>query len=160
MQPQTEPTASRLRFPDGYGTPNDDKALLAWAHADERLAAASTYWLATASPDGEPHAVPMHAVWLDQRLYFGGAPATKWARNLAANPRLAVHLESGDDVVVVRGEVAFITVDDEVARRVAAASKAKYGYASPVPLTSWVLRPHTAMAWTNLARDPTRWRFR
>ena len=99
-QPTTiEPIASRP-VANGYGIPATDEGLLPWSWAEEKLAAARNYWVATASADGRPHAMPVWAVWIDGALYFGTGATTRTARNLAANPRLAVHLDCRQDVAI------------------------------------------------------------
>ncbi|HEU4760074.1 MAG TPA: pyridoxamine 5'-phosphate oxidase family protein, partial [Dehalococcoidia bacterium] len=67
-----DPMVSRPHMP-GYGISEDDEGLLPWAWAEERLAKSHNYWVATARPDGRPHAMPVWAVWLDDRLYFSTA---------------------------------------------------------------------------------------
>jgi hypothetical protein len=50
----------------------------------------------------------------------------------------------------------------ELARRLIAASKAKYGYAAPAEAYTaglWVLRPERARAWSAFPTDVTRFRF-
>jgi nitroimidazol reductase NimA-like FMN-containing flavoprotein (pyridoxamine 5'-phosphate oxidase superfamily) len=54
-------------------------------------------------PDGRPHAVPKWAVYVDGRIYFDGSPQTRHARNLALNPAVVLHLESGERAVIVEG---------------------------------------------------------
>lgn len=152
------PTASRPSLPAAYGVPIDQVGLLEWRHADERLTAARTYWLITASAGGEPHARPVDGVWWAGRLYFGGDPATRWARNLTENPRATIHLESGTDVVIVKGRVIRLTEPDAaLVRAVSEACQAQYGAGTTPPW--WVLVPRVALAWTNMAVDPTRWHF-
>ena len=56
-----EPVASPLSAPAGYGFPKDAEGLLAWAHAEQLLEQAHSYWLATTSPDGRPHVTPLWA---------------------------------------------------------------------------------------------------
>ena len=90
-------------MPQGYGVPETEEGLLPWSWATARLEAALNYWFATTRPDGRPHAMPAWAVWLDDSLYFEGSPATRRARNLAENPQVSVHLESGDEVVILEG---------------------------------------------------------
>ncbi len=75
-----------------------------WSWAVERLESALNYWFSTTRPDGRPHAMPAWAVWVDHALYFDGSPETRRSRNLAVNPAIAVHLESGDQVVILEGE--------------------------------------------------------
>jgi len=76
---------------------------LSWAEVAARLAAARTYWLSTTMPGGAPHAAPVWGVVIESTLYLYSERRTRKARNLAADPRLVVHLESGDDVVIVHG---------------------------------------------------------
>jgi hypothetical protein len=83
----------RPTFPEGYVL--DPKALLTWAHVVQRLTEARHYWLCSVRPDGRPHVAPRWAVWIEDRLYYDGSPETRHARNIAANPRVALHLESG-----------------------------------------------------------------
>ena len=93
-------------MPEGYGVPETDEGMLDWSWAVERLEPALNYWFADHAPDGRPHAMPAWAVWLDGTLYFEGSPMTRRARNMAANPAVVVHLESGDDVVILEGRPA------------------------------------------------------
>ncbi len=99
-----EPRASRLRMPGGYLQAAEDDPLVPWSAVVERLERAQTYWLATTGPNGRPHVAPVWGVWVDGAFYFDGIPTARWARNMAANPALAVHLESGSDVVVLDGD--------------------------------------------------------
>ena len=158
-----EPQPDRLRLPSGYGVPTSRTGLLPWDHAEARLEAARTYWVGTTLPDGSPHAVPLWGVWCDRQLYFGTDPETRTARNLLQNPEAVAHLESGDDVVILKGAVAQVT-DREVLKRVARLGAAKYGGAvseaegnSAHP--AFALKPRVVYAWTNLAKVATRWRL-
>lgn len=45
--------------------------------------------------------VPVGAVWLDDTLYFNTSPETMTAKLVEQNPNAAVHLESGQDAVIV-----------------------------------------------------------
>jgi hypothetical protein len=157
-------------MPEGYGVPETDEGVLDWSWAVERLEPALTYWFSTTRPDGRPHAMPAWGVWLDDALYFEGSPATRRARNLAENPGLVVHLESGDEVVILEGrsEEMDKPPDRALAERLAAAFTAKYGTTRweyrPQPDQwdeggLWRLRPQTAFGWSEFPRDVTRWRF-
>src|SRR4051794_20953288 len=101
--PAPEPRRSRPQLPAGYGVPATDEGMLDWAWAVEQLSSARNYWFCTTRPDGRPHTMPAWAVWLDGALYFDGSPETRRSRNLAHNSAIAVHLESGDQVVVLEG---------------------------------------------------------
>lgn len=64
---------------------------------------ARNYWLATTRADGRPHAMPIWAVWLDGALWFGTGLESVKGRNLLRDPRAVIHLESGDDVLILDG---------------------------------------------------------
>ncbi len=164
-EPEEHPVARPARGPSSYGFPKDGTAgLLPWSHATTRLVAARNYWLATTSPAGRPHVTPLWGVWVAGALYFDGAPQTRWARNLTANPHATVHLEDGDDVVIIEGTVEDImhVEDAELAAAIITAWDGKYGRLHPDPAGNgiWRLRPRNARAWSNAAlTDATRWDY-
>jgi hypothetical protein len=156
------PVAKRLRLPAAYGASKTAKPLLPWSYIVERMTAAQHYWIASVDARGRPHAAPVDGVWLDDRLYFGGDPATKRQRNLARSPHACVHLGTTDDVVIMYGEAPTVTgVDRATATRLAAAASAKYGYGqsadSYATATVSVFRPRVVIAWKSPLKDPTRW---
>lgn len=157
-----EPRASRLHLAAGYQAA-DEGPLLPWSRAVERLEGAQNFWLATTRPDGRPHVVPIWGVWVDGALWFDGFPTARWARNLAANPAAALHLESGDDVLILEGigEDIERVADDDLAGRIVAAWDAKYGQLHPQPVERGIFRllPREARGWSRFPRDATRWRF-
>lgn len=157
------PRARRLALPAGYEVAADDAGLLPWSRVAEWLARSRNFWLATTRPDGSPHVTPLWGAWMDGALYFDGIPTARWARNLAANPAAAVHLESGDDVAILEGVVEDIesVTDADLAGRIIAAWDAKYGRLHPEPAARGIfrLRPRAARAWTRFPDDATRWRF-
>ena len=162
----SELTRDRPVMPDGYGVPEHDEGMLDWSWAVERLTTAKNYWFHTTRPDGRPHAMPAWAAWVDGALYFDGSPETRRARNLAQNASIVIHLESGDEVVIVEGEAVYIPkIERAVAERLAAALGAKYGPTYvPAPNTwdeggLWTLRPTAAFAWTEFPKNVTRWRW-
>jgi hypothetical protein len=160
-----DPRASRPHAPN-YQIPASEEGLLPWSHVAERLERARNYWLATTRPDGRPHVAAVWGAWVDGALYFDGIPTSRWARNLAANPAAAVHLESGEDVAILEGTAEDVTTDAELGVRIAAAYAAKYGLPPgdrliPRADTSGIfrLRPRLALGWTTFPTDATRWRF-
>ena len=156
------PTASALSAPAGYAFPEAAADLLDWAHAERRLEQAHSYWLATTSPGGRPHVTPLWGVWVDGALYFDGHPRTRWARNIAANPAVCVHLESGDDVVILDGLAEDVTTDEALGQRIVAAWMAKYGRLAPDPAGSGLfrMRPRVGRGWSHESlKDGARWRF-
>lgn len=148
----------------GYGIPKDKKGLLPWSHVAERMTAAQHYWIGTTGLDGQPHATPVDGLWLEDRLYFGGSPQTRRHRNLVANPAVCVHLESGSDVVILRGEAQELRpLAHDLAVRLAEASVKKYGYGfKPEELEAggaavFRFRPRVVLAWKQFPKDATRW---
>jgi nitroimidazol reductase NimA-like FMN-containing flavoprotein (pyridoxamine 5'-phosphate oxidase superfamily) len=157
---RAQPVAELLDLPPEYGVPEEP---LAWAEVAERLTRAPHYWLATVRPDGRPHVVPLDGLWLEDAWYFGGSAATVKQRNLNANPRATLHLEDAASAVIVEGVCEEIAPDAELAARLAAASKAKYGFA-PDPAAYmasgvWRLRPARVLSWRRFPRDATRFVF-
>ena len=159
------PTAERPILPPDYGMPQTRDGLLPWAHVEERLRAATVYWLATAGPGGVPRVRPLDGIWHDGVLYIGGAPETRWVRDILANPQVAVHLDDGADVVIIDGIAEAIDgVDADLAVILAELSNAKYPqygvtpeqYRGPGPIA---VRARSALAWRAFPSDVTRFRF-
>jgi len=98
---------------------------LSWPEIAARLAAARNYWLCNTMPSGAPHAAPVWGVVTGQSLYLYSERRTVKARNLAADSRLLVHLESGEDVLIVRGTAEDLGTPAQVPDVVAALA-AKY----------------------------------
>jgi hypothetical protein len=131
---------------------------------EQRLAEAKNYWLCSVYPDGRPHVIPRWAVYVDGKIYYDGSPETRHARNIAQNPRVALHLESGDQALIVEGTAGEAgKPSTELAVEIAAAYCAKYtqfGYC-PKP-DQWdegglfVFTPQKVLTWTNFVEDPTR----
>jgi hypothetical protein len=155
----TGATRSRPHIP-GYGVPQEEEGMLPWSHVVERIAAARNYWISTTRPDGRPHATPVWGVWVDETFYFGGGPDTRRSRNLAQNPHVSVHLESGDEVVIMEGVTEQHTEQNTPAAllaRIDDAYEVKYHMRHGVPV--WAVRPQVVFAWTNYPQTVTRWRF-
>ncbi len=79
---------------------------LTWQDVAARLARARNYWLHTTSPAGLPQVTPVWGAVVDDHLYHYSLRSTVKARNLRQNEGVAVHLESGADVVIVYGTLA------------------------------------------------------
>lgn len=159
-----QPVGSRVDRPVAppmYGFARAAAPTLEWPSVEARLSEARNYWLATVRPDGRPHVTPLWGVWVDATFYFSGIPTAHWARNLAANPQVTAHLESGDEVVIVEGMAEDVVTDADVGERIIAAWDAKYGRLHPEPSTDGIfrLRPRTVRAWTDpdTFGDATRW---
>ena len=162
---QIQPERGRPLLPKDYGVPDSDEGTLPWSWAVERLERAVNYWFSTTRPDGRPHAMPAWAVWLDDAVYFDGSPETRRGKNLAQNPAIVIHLESGDEVVVLEGEAHLVGKPDRAfAERLAAALGAKYGPKYVPEPDTWdqgglyVMRPTVAFGWNEFPTALTRWR--
>lgn len=156
-------TVGLPQVPALYGLKSPHK-FLPFTHAEERLAKSRNYWICTARPDGRPHSIPVWGFWLDGSLYFGTGRSTRKARNLAHNPAISVHLESGDDVVILEGvavEVDF--ADKPTLKKLDSASRAKYKMPLMVIPESvlYCIRPRVVLAWTesDFPNNATRWQF-
>jgi hypothetical protein len=145
----------------GFGSGADD-VLQPWSHVLRRLEVARNFWLATVRPDGRPQVTPVWGLWLDGAIYFSGLPAARWARNVAERPAAEVHLESGDDVVILEGKVVHCITDADLSDRIVSAWTDKYGRFAPEAATRGVYRfdPRVVRAWRDWSlRDGTRWRL-
>ena len=128
---------------------------LSWPEIAARLAVARNYWLCTTMPSGAPHAAPVWGAVTGQALYLYSERRTVKARNLAADPRLVVHLESGEDVLIVRGVAEDLGAPTQVPDVVAALA-AKYtgeGHRQYLPDADpdfdvvYAIRPRSATMW-------------
>ncbi len=154
----SEPVATRPRFPNDYGIASADDGLLPWSWAEERLEVSRNYWIGTSGPTGVPHAMPVWGLWLDGAVVFSTSPASRKGRNLARDPRVVVHLESGDEVVVLEGEVEKVVLDE----RIADAYETKYDHRPEAgsPEGLWYrLQPRVAYAWLEADYPQTATRF-
>lgn len=159
-----QPRVDRPAIPAEYGT---DKAteFLDWSHVEERLTTDRVYWLATVGMDGHPRVRPVDGLFIEGVIYVGGSPKTRWVRDVAANPNVAVHLDGVDRVLTLEGKVEVISaMDDALADRIAAASNAKFPEYRMTPSFykrngAIAIRPRTVIAWTDITRDPTRFSF-
>ena len=150
-----DPRRSTPETEDSYGIPEGDGAL-GWSFVASRLRDQQTFWFATTRPDGHPHTRPVWGVYVDDTVHCGGGERTRWVRNLAANPAVSVHSESGTEVVILEGRAERVT-DDETQERVDDAYEEKYDirHGSPV----FAVRPERAFAWADFPTDATRWEF-
>ncbi len=142
---------------------------LAWSWALARLEQARTYWIATTCPDGRPHSRPVWGIWLAGACYFSTGSLA--ARNLLTNPAITLHLESGDEVVILEGQ-AKVLEDAALLRQVVDLYNHKYHeqlQVESLPGPFYAVRPRVAFGWlvdsTGLDGGSlfhgtaTRWRF-
>ncbi len=130
--------------------------MLPWEWAVERLERSRNYWICTTRGDGSPHAAPVWGLWWDDAVVFGTNPESRKGRNLARDPRVTIHLESGDEVVILEGEIERAPIDDPIAD----AYDAKYGFRPDPRAGAWYwLRPKRAHTWLEHDYPNTATRF-
>lgn len=97
------PRRIRPKFPEKWHVPNDPKMWITWKHANNRLAREKIYWVSTANLQGRPHAAPVWGIWKANRFFFETDPKSAKGRNLSKNMSLVVHLQDGNDTVILEG---------------------------------------------------------
>jgi general stress protein 26 len=140
--------------------------LLAWSWVDARMAKATNYWITTVST-GMPSSRPVWGIWLAPTLLFGSG--SKVARNIDADPRVQVNLESGDEVVMIEGRARRLRDRAQIKTYVARyRDKYNWDIAEDDP-DLFIVEPLRALAWivdgTGLdggaafSNSATEWRF-
>jgi len=162
----TLPVADRPHAP-GYELAASSDGLLTWSWASERLAAAITWWVASVRPDGRPHAMPIWGAWVDDRAYLFGQLTARWSRNLVQNPACVLHIQQGEDIVIVEGEARLLTAPDAIVLDRCRKGFAKYAdsHQNQVDPEAWVgkgfweVTPRVVFGFSDYVTDATRWRF-
>ena len=153
----------------GYGIvdANSGKGLLPWDWAVERLTRSRNYWVSTTWPDGRPHCVPVWGVWLDDAFYFSSGERSRKARNLAANPRIVICPENGDEAISLEGVAETVSDEGTIARFVEAYNP-KYDWHATVDEVKkmglvFVVHPRKVLAFNDAPGEfqttATRWEF-
>ncbi len=155
----------RPAFAQEYGINQDQSNLIDWDWVDERLEKSRNYWITSVKSAGEPHAAPVWGVYINHLLYFGSNKGAQKTKNLLREPRISLHLESGDEVVILEGKAEVIR-DRKDMEPVATAFKEKYPPFNPEPhfddsTVLFVVIPNKVFAWTekNFVQDATCWVF-
>jgi PPOX class probable F420-dependent enzyme len=158
------PTPDRPSFQASYGVDRDARdEMLTWDEARERLVASRNYWVSTTRPDGRPHVAPVWGLWMDDAFFFSTDASSVKGRNLGARPEVVVHLESGDDVVIVEGKAERVS-DRASLEHMVDVYEQKYNIrfdpADP-NFAVFMVQPSTAYAWfeKSFPTTATRWRF-
>ena len=157
-----DPRAERPQAPEGYGYSTDPEGMLTWDRVSEALASAGVYWVSSVRPDGSPHT---HSIWggfVANRLYFEGGDTTRWARNLAVDPRVGFGVEAGGLHINGRGMAAQATAGEDF-EALRSAYGDKYDY-RPEHDQFWRVEPFVIVALDmssleSFAQTPTRFVF-
>jgi len=153
--------AERPVMPAGYGISDDAVGLVDWEWVEDKLVTARNYWLGTTRADGRPHVAPIWGLWLGDRFLFSTERDSLKGRNFTARPDAVVHLESGDDVVVLEGRVE--RMDRRLVAEFCTTYDAKYAY-RPEPDGDanglYQLVPERVLAWREADFTKSATRFR
>jgi nitroimidazol reductase NimA-like FMN-containing flavoprotein (pyridoxamine 5'-phosphate oxidase superfamily) len=127
---------------------------------DRYLTEQRTVRLATATPDGRPHVVPLWFVWVHGIVFMNSTLGNITIRNLQRNPTATGSIDDGDGYDELRGVLVHGTVewaqDDPRLEVVKEAWSKKYMGGGPVPYDRWKDRIWFRIAPTAL----TSWDFR
>jgi nitroimidazol reductase NimA-like FMN-containing flavoprotein (pyridoxamine 5'-phosphate oxidase superfamily) len=124
------------------------------------LSARRTIRLATATPTGLPHVVPLWFVWVDDTVFMNSTLGNVTIRNLERNPSATGSIDDGDAYeelrgVLIHGEVER-AVDDPRLETVKSEWSQKYMGGKPPPYDRWKNR-----VWLRFVpRRITSWDFR
>ncbi|WP_328458796.1 PPOX class F420-dependent oxidoreductase [Amycolatopsis sp. NBC_00438] len=150
----------------GYGIAAAGEGLLPWSWADERLRASHDFWLATVTPAGRPHLMPVWAVWTGEVLWFSSSLRSAKARNVAAGSAVSIATDDPYEPVVAEGTAEVVT-DPAALRGFLDAMNAKYAtsygedFLDPAANASMRLRPEKVIGLRekDFTNTPTRWTF-
>lgn len=160
-RPPDDHDRDRPDIPEAYGVETDLAGLLEWDRVREAIDDATIYWIST-SGSAASHLVPVHAAGLSGTIYAGGDAASRWSRNLAANPKVQIGVEFEGVQVISRGSAVLEKPGSEMFAAINAQVDRKYGFtygADPIPM--WGLAPQKVIAFDpgEFAASPTRFRF-
>lgn len=157
------PEPERMNLPPGYGEfePFTLENAPEWDDFDLALERSRNYWVAV-SDDFGPHTTPVWGLWIDGMFLFTTDRASRKGRALERGSICIVHLESGDDVIIVHGRVDRLPPQHNEA--FVAAYDQKYGVLfDPDDHTTIIFRVIPFVAYTWLERDfqrtSVRWDF-
>jgi PPOX class probable F420-dependent enzyme len=111
--------------------------------------------VSTASPGGVPHAMPIWYAWKDGKVLFHTGPGSKKMRNLRANPRVSIVVDTKDapyKVAVIEGTATELPEDRDLAREIAIhylgeRMGARYAEQSTGGSTLVVVEPTKIISW-------------
>jgi hypothetical protein len=151
-----------------FGVPAPPGELLPWSWAEQRLINAQNYWIATTRPGGRPHCRPVWGVWLPDGFWFSTGSLA--AHNLPLNDQITVHLEDGQQVVIMEG-TARPESDLQSLQTMCDVYSSKYDYpitpagdgtvtdSSGVGGPAHRVTPEVVFGWDQDMTSPTRWTF-
>ena len=159
------PKVTRPIFPKGYV--DNPASYVDWSWVAAQLTDSKNYWLCSVRPDGRPHSVPRWGVYMDGKIFYDGSPETRHAQNLTSNPHISVHLENGDQAVMLEGtSVPAGKPDAGLDARLVKEYRRKYAEHGYSPDSGqwdegglYVFTPRQCLAWTVFFENPTKFIF-
>jgi hypothetical protein len=154
-------TKTKRSMMKDYGNPD---TLNEWECLREQMINADNYWLCSSRPDGSTQAEPVWGAMLDENFYFASGQRSVKIRDIGPNTEIAVHMESGDDTVIMEGRAALMN-DLAIAERLAPiyATKSFYKLTATELLKNGLYRlePSLILAWegSDFRKTATRWVF-
>lgn len=150
----------RPDMPAGYSAKGAKPKFVPWSFAEERLERSHNYWICSTRPDGRPHSIPVWGVWVGTAFYFSTDPESRKAKNLKANPAVSVHVDSGDEPVILEGRVEAVKLDDDVDGAYAKKYK-MHLKVFPGAMVIFRLKPKTVLAWRekDFGTSATKWKL-
>ncbi|MEX1071802.1 MAG: pyridoxamine 5'-phosphate oxidase family protein [Anaerolineales bacterium] len=149
-------------FMPGYGIApeNEGAGLLPWPFVEERMEKSRNYWVSSVTLGKQPHVAPVWGLWHAGAFYFSTGAESQKGRNFAANPAATVHLESGDEAVILEGEVEAVK-DQDLLKALDKSYEKKYGMGMQGPGLIFHLKLQRAFAWreADFPNSATRWVF-
>lgn len=148
-----------------YGVmPDQVDAMLTWDWVDAQMHKSRCYWISTTCPDGRPHSVPVWGAWVDGVLFFGTDRHSVKARNIRRDNRVVIHLESGDESVIIDGTVVEAQIPGPLLKRISERYVEKYELDPQLEDTGdllYRLIPQKVMAWleSDYPATATYWLF-
>ena len=114
-------------------------------------------WVATASPTGDPHLVPLSLAWVDERVVIAVEARSVTARNLGASGSARLGLGPTRDVVMIDATLErTVDVSADDALGTAYAAQADWDPRRSEGYVFLVLRPVRVQAWREADEIPGR----
>jgi len=111
-------------------------------------APAADAWVATASPDGAPHLVPLSLAWVDERAVLAVDGSSATARNLTATGTARLAVGATRDVVMIDAVLErAVGVDSDEDLGAAYAAQADWDPRGGAGYLYLVLEPRRVQAW-------------
>ncbi|WP_243058386.1 pyridoxamine 5'-phosphate oxidase family protein [Nocardioides sp. SR21] len=105
-------------------------------------------WVATASPEGEAHLVPLSLAWVEERFVVALQASARTARDLRANGRARLAVGPTRDVTMIDAVLEReVPVSEDAGLGVAYAAQADWDPRGSDGYVFLVLRPERVQAW-------------